>query len=104
MRIIYNKSYIHNGEYLKTKKTQQQIKIHNALFIKETNRHIKAHEEEDIRKEWRHQRRENILGNKTPPTSTQPKKSPGNSPIQEPSTATGDVPEALFYINSISVR
>ena len=45
--------------------------------------------------------RENILGDKAPPTRTQSNNSLGNSPIQEPPTATEDIPEALFYIDSI---
>jgi hypothetical protein len=95
---------LRNREHLKTKKTWWQIRMQNALFVKDANRHIKAREEEDIRKEWNRLRRGNILGTKAPPTSTQLNKSPGNSPVQEPSTVTEDVPEALFWVDSTGVR
>ena len=78
--------------------------MQNALFVKDANRHIKARKEEDIRKEWKQLRRANILGNQAPPTSTQPNKSPGNSPLQDPSTVTEDVPEALFWVDSTGMR
>jgi hypothetical protein len=93
-----------NREHLQTKKTQWQIRIQGALYVKDANRYIKAHKAENIRKEWKQLEKENILGTKAPPTNTQHNVPTGNSPIQESSAAIEDVPSALFWIDSTGRR
>ena len=91
---------LRNREHLKTKKTQQQIRTRGALFVRDANRRIKAREVEDIEKEWKRLRRENILGTQAFPTNTQHNRSLGDSPIQEPSVTAEDMSENLFWIDS----
>ena len=93
-----------NREHLQTKKTQRQIRIRGALYVKDVNRHIKAREAEDTRKEWKRLEKENILGTKVPSINTQHNVPMGNSPIQESSATIEDVPRALFWIDSTGRR
>jgi hypothetical protein len=60
-----------NGEYPNTKKTCWLIRIEGPLCVKDANRHVNAHEAEEIEKEWRQWRKDNnILGEKAPADST----------------------------------
>ena len=95
---------LRNREHLKTKKTRQQIRTRGALFVRDANRRIKAREVEDIEKEWKQLRRENILDTQALTTNTQHNRSLGDSPIQEPSVTAEDMSENLFWIDSTGMR
>jgi hypothetical protein len=97
-RMICNKYYA-IGNISKLKKTWWQIRTRGALFVRDANRHVKAREAEDIEKEWKRLRRQNILGTQAPPTSTQHSRSLGDSPIQELSVTAEDMSENLFWID-----
>jgi hypothetical protein len=93
-----------NREHLNTKKSRRQIRIRGPLCVKDANRHVSAREAEEIEKEWRRWSKNNILGDKTPITNTQNNSLLGNSSIQDSSTATEDMPETLFWIDSTGTR
>ena len=44
---------VRNREHLKTKKTRRQIRMQGAMCAKDDNKHNKAREAEDIRKQWK---------------------------------------------------
>jgi hypothetical protein len=93
-----------NREHLKTKKTQQQIRVQGALFVKDANRHIKAREAEDIKKQWNRWRRENARGNNAPTPNVQTNDHPGNSSVQTSLVDVRDDPVPYFWIDSTGMR
>ena len=62
---------LYNKKYLNTKKFCCQTRIRGTLYIKDANRHVNVCEAEEIKKEYRQQRRENILGTNVPTTNRQ---------------------------------
>ena len=88
---------LRNREHLNTKKSRRQVRIRGALCVKDANRHVNIREAEEIEKEYRRQRRENILGTNVPTTNGQINDHPGNSSTQASLVDIRDDPVPFFF-------
>jgi hypothetical protein len=93
-----------NREHLNTKKSCRQIRIRGPLCVKDANRHVNICKAEEIEKEWRRQRKENILGANVPTTSGQTNDHPGNSSMPVSLVDIRDDPVTFFWIDSTGTR
>jgi len=95
---------LRNREHLNTKKSRRQIRIRGPLCVRDANRHVNAREAEEIEKEWRRQRRTNILGVTAPTAREQTNDHPGNSSADISLVDTIDEPVSFFWIDSTGTR